>query len=377
MDKRTVLIAPLEVMQAWPPPNTTNPESQAWKLLATEIPLISVTVIIVVLRVYAKRKYTKIGLGKEDWLIVFSTLLTTLMVAVQCWSTLYGWGIHLWDFVGFPEYLIPGRKLAFATEIFFLLNVNLTKLSILTFYFRLFPLGVPVYLHRLIWIGIAITSMAMIGSLGAAIFQCNPIEHFWNYDMEGYCYPTFPAHLSTAIINSATDFYCVMVPIGEICGLRRVDRKGKIVVATCFALGAIVCVAGIIRIHFTKLVFHDSFDWSWNSIGLYVSAALESTIGIITASIPALRPLITRSAVRETSDVESLSHQKRRSAARKRRRTGTEGPPQLDFLTTAVHPVNTKEEETPISLKREETRTERASESPAWSHRRARSIKFI
>ena len=124
-------------------------------------------------------------------------------------------------------------------EIVFTIGINLTKLSILTFYLRLFPVGVvSIHLHRLIYVGMGVTILAMIGSLIGAIFQCNPIERFWTYNMEGYCYPTYPLHLSTAIINSITDVYCVIVPLGEIFGLTRIEKRGKYVIITCFSLGA-------------------------------------------------------------------------------------------------------------------------------------------
>ncbi|KAF3901979.1 hypothetical protein ABW21_db0206307 [Orbilia brochopaga] len=353
-------LAPPAVMQAWPPANTINPESQAWKMLAWEIPLISVTVFIVALRLYAKGVYTKHGLGREDWLIAISTMLASVMVTLQCFSSHYGWGIHLWDFAPVAvKFLAPARKLAFAMEIVFILSINLTKLSILTFYLRLFPLGVvSIHLHRLIYVGMTITVLAMIGSLGAAIFQCTPIQHFWIYNMKGYCYPTFPAHLATAIINSATDFYCVIVPLGEICGLTKVEKKGKWIVLACFALGAVVCLAGAIRIYYTKLLFHDNpFDWTWDSVGLYISSALECTLGIISASVPALRPLFTKSAVRETGDLESDSHRKRRSDARKRRRTPNQGPAQLEFMTSAI-------KEKDVS---DDTTTPRSAASDTWT----------
>ncbi|KAF3274744.1 hypothetical protein TWF970_007725 [Orbilia oligospora] len=261
-------------------------------------------------------------------------------------------------------------------EIVFTVSINLTKLSILTFYLRLFPLGVvSVHLHRLIYAGMAITVLAMLATLVAAIFQCHPIEHFWIYNMEGHCYPTYPAHLATAIINSVTDFYCVIVPLGEICGLTRVDRRGKWIVVSCFALGAIVCFAGVIRIYFTKLVFHDSpYDWTWDSIGLYIASALECTLGIVCASVPALRPLFTKTNVRAVGDLESDLHKKRRSAARRKRRTGAEAPAPLEFVTTAFKERDA-DSVTPLTSGSENWKDVKLSDSPHYSNGR-RSTKW-
>ncbi|EPS35542.1 hypothetical protein H072_11074 [Dactylellina haptotyla CBS 200.50] len=362
-----LILVPPSVMLAWPKPNLIDPENQGWKILAWEIPLITLTILIVCLRVYAKRYYTKHGLGREDWLILSSTLLTLAIVIMQCVSVQYGWGLHLYDFAPLAhKYLQPARKLAFGMEILFTLAINLTKLSILTFYLRIFPIGVvSIHLHRLIYVGMAITTLAMIGSLVAAIFQCSPIEHFWIYNMKGYCYPTFPLHLSTAIINTVTDFYCVIVPLGEICGLTRVDRRGKWVVIICFALGAMVCFAGAIRIYFTNMVFHsEPFDWTWDSINLYVASAFECTVGIVTASIPCLRPLFTKSTTRKNGDLESESHQKRRSAARKKRRTGMDPPPPLEFVTTALKEKSDVDSITPLTAESGSWREVKIVESP-------------
>ncbi|KAF3089846.1 hypothetical protein TWF569_009734 [Orbilia oligospora] len=373
----TIVLAPPAVVQAWPPANTINPENQGWKLVAWEIPLLSITIFIVGLRIYAKRMYTKHGLGREDWLIITSTFLTAVLITLQCLSTSFGWGIHLWDFAPLADkFLEPARKLAFSMEIVFTVSINLTKLSILTFYLRLFPLGVvSVHLHRLIYAGMAITVLAMLATLVAAIFQCHPIEHFWIYNMEGHCYPTYPAHLATAIINSVTDFYCVIVPLGEICGLTRVDRRGKWIVVSCFALGAIVCFAGVIRIYFTKLVFHDSpYDWTWDSIGLYIASALECTLGIVCASVPALRPLFTKTNVRAVGDLESDLHKKRRSAARRKRRTGAEAPAPLEFVTTAFKERDA-DSVTPLTSGSENWKDVKLSDSPHYSNGR-RSTKW-
>ncbi|KAK6523174.1 hypothetical protein TWF694_006069 [Orbilia ellipsospora] len=363
----SILLAPPSVMLAWPRPNTENPENQGFKILAWEIPLIIITISIVGLRLYAKRIYTKHGLGREDWLIVASTILATAMVIMQCLSVQYKLGLHLYDFAPFAEEnLKPARQLAFAMEIVFTIGINLTKLSILTFYLRLFPVGVvSIHLHRLIYVGMGITVLAMIGSLAAAIFQCSPVQHFWIYDMEGHCYPTYPLHLSTAIINSITDVYCVIVPLGEIFGLTRIDKRGKYVIITCFSLGAIVCFAGVIRIYWTKKMFHDDpYDWTWDIVGLYIATAMEHTIGIITASIPACRPLFTKSAVRVRRDIESDSQQKRRSAARKKRRTGADIPPALEFVTTALKEKRYDDSITPLTAHSEQWNDVKLVESP-------------
>lgn len=127
--------------------------------------------------------------------------------------------------------------MVFATEILFIVSVNLTKLSILTFYRRIFPMGLPRYLHILIWMGIVATLLVLFGSLGAAIFQCWPISSFWDYSIDGQCLPTYPTHLVSAIINSVTDFYCVIIPLGEIWSLNMVNKRDKLIVASCFALG--------------------------------------------------------------------------------------------------------------------------------------------
>lgn len=63
-------------MQAWPQPNLVNPPSIAYKLLAWEIPLFGLSLVFVTLRIYAKRVYTKYGLGVEDWLMLAATVTT-------------------------------------------------------------------------------------------------------------------------------------------------------------------------------------------------------------------------------------------------------------------------------------------------------------
>lgn len=84
-----------------------------------------------------------------------------------------------------------------------------------------------------------------------------------------------------------------------------------------------------------------------HSVGLYISTTLECTVGIMCASLPALRPLFTRSTTRADGDVESHSHQRRRSEARKRRRTMAEKKPSnVEFVTMAMLEGNAYQDQT-------------------------------
>src|SRR5438046_349289 len=111
-------------------------------------------------------------------------------------------GHHIWDFVAQPDWLPETRKLAYATELLFLPVVVLTKLSILIFYQRLFPSGLPRYLHVLIYIGMLYTVIVGISCFFAAMFQCRPIAAFWDYTIDGNCYVSYGPQLAVAILNS-------------------------------------------------------------------------------------------------------------------------------------------------------------------------------
>ncbi|KAJ6260797.1 hypothetical protein Dda_5027 [Drechslerella dactyloides] len=75
------------------------------------------------------------------------------------------------------------------------------------------------------------------------------------------------------------------------------SQKSRISLILVFALGSVVCVAGIVRIYYLWIVFDpNNWDFTYQGGPLYIVTAIEGDLGILCASLPTLKPLIHRYA---------------------------------------------------------------------------------
>lgn len=91
------------------------------------------------------------------------------------------------------------------------------KLSILTFYYRIFitPVFRRVVLMTIVFIALWILTITIILAL-----QCRPIERFWNPQVEGTCFNLVAFSYFTNISNLATDIWIFLLPIPLITRLQ-------------------------------------------------------------------------------------------------------------------------------------------------------------
>ncbi|KAH6857162.1 hypothetical protein B0I37DRAFT_426984 [Chaetomium sp. MPI-CAGE-AT-0009] len=128
-------LPPPEVVASWPPPNYTNPETQAPTLLIVELTTLSIALTCLGLRLYARKKLLREH-GPDDLLMVgaafFGTAVTTCVVLA---FVRYGWDVHVWDLT--LHKMVSGRKVSFAAQAFFVPATSPAKFSILVSYLRL------------------------------------------------------------------------------------------------------------------------------------------------------------------------------------------------------------------------------------------------
>ncbi|KAI8309616.1 hypothetical protein K4K59_009021 [Colletotrichum sp. SAR11_240] len=101
----------------------------------------------------------------------------------------------------------------------------------------------------------------------------------------------------TSGFNILTDIWILILPIKTLSGILR-PRREKIALAIIFGVGAFATITSIIRLHtiYTYTLAKDLFQ---ESILVNVWSMLEINIGIICASVPALKPLFTPRALRD------------------------------------------------------------------------------
>ncbi len=124
------------------------------------------------------------------------------------------------------------------------MSISLTKVSILFFYFRLFPQK----LYRtFLWAMMAFVFLTGFACSVAGIFQCNPIHKAWDTDVPGTCFDRPALFFANASLNIFQDFVIYLLPSPMLWNIQ-IPVRQRLALIGIFVVGGFVCIAGIIRI---------------------------------------------------------------------------------------------------------------------------------
>ena len=129
------------------------------------------------------------------------------MIAVH-----YGFGKH--DYAAPPDATFRWHQALYAIEACYAPSIALTKLSILFFYARVFPL--QEFKRYLYGVGALVVSW-WIACQGTTTFECSPIHFLWTESPStGHCID-FPKYfIGQAVPNIATDLVLLVLPLPQI-----------------------------------------------------------------------------------------------------------------------------------------------------------------
>ncbi|KAL5313541.1 hypothetical protein ACEPPN_017961 [Leptodophora sp. 'Broadleaf-Isolate-01'] len=114
--------------------------------------------------------------------------------------------------------------------------LGLVKISILTFYLRIFQLQIPFRIAVYTTIVFIVLGSASISF--STIFQCRPIAYFWDKDLHGKCLDVNALAYANSGLSIVQDFLIIGLPIRVVWNMN-LDRKKKWSVAFMFALGGL------------------------------------------------------------------------------------------------------------------------------------------
>jgi hypothetical protein len=256
--------------------------------------------VFVALRFLARyRQAARVGL--DDWLMVaaFAVLIGNMamnLVLIQMGLGLHsgalalpelqklnevrksttwgeGWSVPCW--LTLSQTLVPA-------EIIYVTGVNLYKLSLLCFYFRVFPVR-SVRLGGYICGGIS--TAWNIACILAATWQCTPRERLWMPWLDGTCINLFLTQLCISVPSILCDIAILCLPLPHVMRLKT-NRLQRILLLFIFLLGSYVVFTSIYRFRIYLDYTTDDVPWSladpcaWNII--------EISSGIVSACLPTL-----------------------------------------------------------------------------------------
>ncbi|KAH7109774.1 hypothetical protein EDB81DRAFT_927621, partial [Dactylonectria macrodidyma] len=259
--------------------------------------LIKLTIILgvlsgssLLLRITCKVFIMHSDFGLDDLFTILSFCCCVPSVAMTIHGTAsHGLGRDIWtlDFddittFGFFFYLVG---------VFYFPLVSLLKMAVLFFYLRIF-LGLA---HKLLWGTIIFNAIYGIIFTFLGVFQCTPISYFWTkWDGEhkGTCLSINAITWANAAISIALDLWMLAIPLGCLRSLK-LHWKKKIGVAAMFIVGTFITIVSIIRLQ-SLVDFGVSQNTTYDLTDIVMWSTIETHVGVICASMPALRILLVR-----------------------------------------------------------------------------------
>ncbi|KEY64630.1 hypothetical protein S7711_02834 [Stachybotrys chartarum IBT 7711] len=294
-------IVPTGIYLSWPTPNYEDPQTRGVAGKVVAISLMSITTVVLILRFYSRLWVTK-GRGLDDALI-FAAFFPALgfSVASIMGEIHAGWDRHVWDLR--PSVWTASLQLTLLTYSLFTLASGLTKLSLIAMVHRL--AGPSRVKTRIIVKGFAaLVTANMIIFIFITVFQCRPISAYWTVTTrEQSCIDNAKHLLAASCINTIMDFLVVLLPLTVVTRLQ-LPWKQYATVLGLFGLGFGATIAAAVRTYYTWYMTVD-YDMTWHGWTVALTSSIELHLGIICASVPALRPLLSICSSHIISSVRS------------------------------------------------------------------------
>ncbi|OJJ75183.1 hypothetical protein ASPBRDRAFT_172932 [Aspergillus brasiliensis CBS 101740] len=268
------------------PRTTGDGAARGQRALVVTAVLTGISIVIVAMRMYARVGLMKLT-GREDYMILISLVFACTYLGLVAAEVHFGLGIHDADLsdVVVKEQL----KRLWAAIPFYNASLIFTKFSILFQYLRIFP---DRRFRLACWIVFGIVATYGTWAVVSGFLNCIPVAKFWNRDISGYCLSFEAVWFFNASMNIATDTTLLILPMPLLSQLH-LPRMQKFALMGIFAVGGLVVITSILRLSSLRSVAQSS-DTSYSNVGAAYWTAAECNVAIICASLPFLRPLVSR-----------------------------------------------------------------------------------
>ncbi|KAI1357342.1 hypothetical protein F5Y08DRAFT_346841 [Xylaria arbuscula] len=239
-------------------------------------------------------------------MFMFEKALTITTAAFSIISRFGGAGTHVW--AATRDTIQLGLKYGWAYAFVWSVSVSVTKFSIILFYRRTFLVQdwkFRAWLHFLSFITLGF----MVSLIVANFNLCQPLSYYWRQfepEAKGRCNDAALFLLITGILNAVIDVIILVTPIPVVLKLK-MSAKKKLCVCGIILSGSIVCIASFIRIAYL-VSYWKAIDKPWIAGDVSAWSSIESSFGLISVSLPMLRPLYTRFRDRRSKGPWSRIH---------------------------------------------------------------------
>ncbi|KAK0508855.1 hypothetical protein JMJ35_009131 [Cladonia borealis] len=229
---------------------------------------------------FLARRLSKAGFWYDDWLLIPAFLSATVM----CYMS----GHTLNEDTDHKLYVTDYYKTIFAMGTCWIVAVSFAKYSILALYWRLFSSVKSVRIG--IYVLLAIVTIWLLAFIFPFIFQCSPVNKYWNFQEQGLCMSMRDDLLVlwSSISHFIIDMAILILPVPTVCKLQ-MSWPRKAMLFLVFAQGGFVTIVIVIRMVYSVRIF----DQGQNIAAVIVWANVEVDVAIACACLPLLRPIVS------------------------------------------------------------------------------------
>ncbi|KAF1810284.1 hypothetical protein P152DRAFT_107089 [Eremomyces bilateralis CBS 781.70] len=283
-------LAPPEVMATWPAPNYVNPSTMVPATLGSLLAGMVLMLMFVAARLYIRLNLAK-GFGMDDYCIMVGVLaiIGTTVLATIHWK--YGAGYHVWDFK--MEWYGGYQKISLAATTLFNVNVTFPKLSLCFTYLRIFPSKAN---RMFCYLMIAFLLGFMISMSLVTIFQCLPVQSFWDLSVPPtVCINRSGFSIAAGALNSATDFLIYWWPSRALWKIQQ-PLKTRLGLVFVFSVGSLISIVGVLRAWYIHLIFIPPkvFDLFYEGNVIWILGGIEWNLGMIFSCFHGIKPILAK-----------------------------------------------------------------------------------
>ncbi|KAI1375164.1 trafficking PGA2-domain-containing protein [Hypoxylon crocopeplum] len=290
-----------------------NPPTQRGDLMAAGISTTIIAGMALGLRLYTRFYVLRKKLEPDDWLVIAAFIISVAMLAFVQKDIDHGLTYHVWD-IPQATYHIGERLWGLLAYLSFILSVSFAKMSMLVLYLRLAP---HLWFRVTCYTCIAIIACYSVTAALVESLACRPLEGIVDESLDAVCYDSYPAYISLSSLRQSCsqttdigiDIIILLLPIPLVIRMQLPNRQ-KLSVILLFATGIVVCAVALKRVTYIP-VLEASEDYDWDAVPDMILCFIEVNLGIVCASVPALRPFFSRylpillASRRKNSDADS------------------------------------------------------------------------
>ncbi|KAK4161628.1 hypothetical protein QBC43DRAFT_268175 [Cladorrhinum sp. PSN259] len=242
--------------------------------------------ILMGLRIWARR--TTRGVAFDDWVGLAALLFALVTNGLFYGAVHHGFGKHS-DALE-HESLKKVLLLWWLLQQIYKISLNLTKISLLLLYMRIFS--------HVVWFRtfarslIVFLILYVIGTCSAGFAQCRPVRRVWDKTVDGTCLDVYIFFNANGIIAMVTDVIILVLPFPLVYKLS-LPLAQKLALIPVFGLGSVICVASALRVYSLIAQLTPDSDRTYDLLST-MWTIIEYNLALVCLCLPSVRVLLVK-----------------------------------------------------------------------------------